>query len=89
MLARLIGLTAKLSRDIDLEIGNTAEGEKDGIALFTLAWVCLWLGQTHRSLSQTYTHTHPRGEHWQPEVSGDGHTQTHTVGNIDFLFGIT
>ena len=31
-LARLIVLNAKLSRDIDWEIGNTAQGEKDDSA---------------------------------------------------------
>lgn len=60
-LARVIGLTAKLSRDIDLETGNTARGEKDGTALLSLACVCLWPVGRHISFSFSlshYTHTH-------------------------------
>lgn len=51
------------------------------------------LSLPHHTCKDTHTHTctYPRVQAWQSEVSGDAHTQTpiHTVGNIDFLFGIS
>lgn len=73
-------MSAKLSRDIDLEIGNTAQGEKDGTGLLSLAWVYLWPVGTSliHTNKDTQTHSLPREKHWLPEVSGDTHRCIHT-----------
>lgn len=72
-------LTAKLSRDIDLEIGNTAEGKKGWHCLvfpgmdLPLAWAGTSLSKRETSSvwRRTYTHTDTHinthsGQHWFP-----------------------
>lgn len=87
---------AKLSRDIDLEIGITARERR--MALPCFPWhgfdFGLWADTSlTRSPSLTYTHIHThflagRGV-WRCTYS-QSDTQTHSAaGNIDFLFGIT
>lgn len=72
-----MGLTAKLSRTIDLEIENTAQGEKDGTARLSLAWVCLWPVGRH-NLSLSHTHSSKRDTLAARGVWWRTYTHTHT-----------
>lgn len=94
-----ICLTAKLNKDIDLELGNTAQR---GMVLpcfpwhgfaFGLGW---WISHC-LCLSLTHAHTHTLSSKSETLAARgvwryahiNTHIQIHTAGNIDFLFGIT